>query len=68
MAIETRTTVFLLIPGAKPPAPQPLSKARHNKAAHAACAFMKTFHRFDWGTLTMSHEEPKFMNPRQWLR
>lgn len=59
MAIETRTTSVFL-PGAKPPAPQPLSKARHSKAAHAACAFRKAFRRFDAGTLAMSDKGPKF--------
>lgn len=61
MAIETRTTSVFL-PGAKPPAPQPLNKARHSKAAHAACAFSKAFHRFDPGTLTMTDGGSKFIN------
>ena len=55
------------MPGAKPPAPQPLSKPklskpRHNKAAQAAWAFMKPSHRFDPGNLTISDEGLKFIN------
>ena len=50
------------MPGANPPAPQPLNKLRHNKAAQTACAFMKAFHRFDPGSLSISDEGSKLIN------
>ena len=53
MSIDFR---FPPIPGAKAPEPQPLNKPRHNKAAQAACVFMKSFHLFDPENLGISDE------------
>lgn len=43
-------------PGAKLPAPQPLSRLRHNKAAQTACAFTRSFHPFNPEDLSISNK------------